>query len=141
LAGLRIPPSTRVLVSEEKVYDSSNPYAPEKLSLILSLYGPPNFEQAVEIGLQLVSIGGLGHTSVLHTDANDHRRIDYFASKMLTSGLLINLPASQGAIGFSNDGLTPSLILGCGSWGGNASSENVGIKHLLNYKTIVGKKD
>ncbi|MDR2777039.1 MAG: aldehyde dehydrogenase family protein [Puniceicoccales bacterium] len=140
LAGLRIPATARVLVSEEKVYDASNPYAREKLSLILSLYGAPNFEQAVEIGLQLISIGGLGHTSVLHTDANDQRRIDYFANKMPTGRLLINLPASQGAIGFSNDSLTPSLTLGCGSWGGNASSENIGIKHLLNYKTIVGKR-
>jgi acetaldehyde dehydrogenase/alcohol dehydrogenase len=141
LADLTIPSAARVLVSEEQIYNASNPYAREKLPLILSLYHAPDFEQAVEIGLQPVSIAALGHTSVLHTNASNQRCIDYFASKIHTGRLLINLPASHGAIRFSHGSLTPSLALDCGSWRGNACSENIGIKHLLNGRTIVGKKD
>ncbi|MDR2721213.1 MAG: aldehyde dehydrogenase family protein [Puniceicoccales bacterium] len=140
LAGIDVPSDAKVLISEEKSYASENPYSHEKLSPILALYGANNFEEAVEIGLNLVAIGGLGHTSVLHTDARKQQRIDYFATKMPTGRVLINAPATQGAIGLCNEGIEPSLSVGCGSWGGNSVSENITVKHLLNHRTIAEKR-
>ncbi|MDR1255557.1 MAG: aldehyde dehydrogenase family protein [Puniceicoccales bacterium] len=137
LAGIAVPESTRALVSEETSWDAANPYSHEKLSPILALYGAEDFEQAVEVALKLVNIGGLGHTSVLHTDAKNQQRIDYFAAKIPTCRLLINMPTTHGAIGLCNSHMTPSLTLGCGSWGGNSTSENVGVKHLLNFKLVI----
>ncbi|MDR2664013.1 MAG: bifunctional acetaldehyde-CoA/alcohol dehydrogenase [Puniceicoccales bacterium] len=142
LAGFSVPASTKVLLAEEKVYDSSNPFAHEKLSPVLALYGAPTFEKAVEIAVALIFIGGLGHTSVLYTDPKNQDRIDYFSQKLPTGRLLINSPASQGGIGdLYNFRLEPSLTIGCGSWGRNSVSENVGIKHLLNYKTVAERRE
>ncbi|MDR3144583.1 MAG: aldehyde dehydrogenase family protein [Puniceicoccales bacterium] len=140
MAGVSVPKSTRVLVSEEKSYGGDNPYAHEKLSPILAFFRARDFEHAIEIGLHLIAIGGLGHTAVLHTNSRNQQRMDYFATKIPAGRLLINSPATQGAIGLCNDCLTPSLTLGCGSWGGNSVSENIGVQHLLNHKLVVEKR-
>jgi acetaldehyde dehydrogenase/alcohol dehydrogenase len=136
LAGIDVPEHTTVLVSEEKSRAMENPFSHEKLSPILALYKAPCFVEAVEMALELVSVGGLGHTAVLHTDAKDQWRIGYFATKMPVGRVLVNVPATHGAIGLCNCHVTPSLTLGCGSWGGNSSSDNIGVKHLLNYKIV-----
>lgn len=136
LAGIDVPTNTRVLISEEESCTAENPYAHEKLSPILAFFKAKNFEEAVDIGVKLTSLGGLGHTSVLHTNTENQQRVDHFALKMPTGRVLINAPASQGAIGLCNDGIAPSLSIGCGTWGGNSTSENIGVKHLLNYKTV-----
>ncbi len=142
LAGFKVPEHAKVLVAEQASYDVSNPYAHEKLSPILAMYRADNFEQATDIAYALISLGGLGHTSVLYTDERTQDRIDYYATKMPTGRILINSPASQGGIGdLYNFRLEPSLTLGCGSWGGNSVSENVGVKHLLNYKTVAERRE
>mgnify|MGYP004533493887 FL=1 len=142
LAGFKVPEHAKVLVAEQTSYDVSNPYAHEKLSPILAMYRADNFEQATDIAYALISLGGLGHTSVLYTDERTQDRIDYYATKMPTGRILINSPASQGGIGdLYNFRLEPSLTLGCGSWGGNSVSENVGVKHLLNYKTVAERRE
>ncbi|MDR0595532.1 MAG: aldehyde dehydrogenase family protein [Puniceicoccales bacterium] len=140
LAGVTVSETTRVLISEETSSDAANPYAHEKLSPVLALYKANNFEEAVETGLQLVKIGGLGHTAVLHTNVKNKQHIDYFATKIPACRLLINQPATHGAIGLCNSCMIPSLALGCGSLGGNSISENIGVKHLLNYKLVI-KRD
>ena len=142
LAGFNVPESAKILVAEEKIYDASNPFAHEKLSPVLALFRAKDFHDAVDTAVSLVNIGGLGHTSVLYTNQLNGDRIDYFASKLPTGRLLINCPASQGGIGdLYNFRLEPSLTLGCGSWGRNSVSENVGIKHLLNYKTVAERRE
>ena len=142
LAGFEVPVNTKVLVGEEIEIALENPFAHEKLSPILALYCANTFEKAVEMAHDLVLLGGAGHTSVLHTDEKTKDRINYFATKLPTGRLLINSPASQGGIGdLYNFRLEPSLTLGCGSWGGNSVSENVGIKHLLNYKTVAERRE
>ncbi|MDR3316652.1 MAG: bifunctional acetaldehyde-CoA/alcohol dehydrogenase [Puniceicoccales bacterium] len=142
LAGISVPEHAKVLVSEEESYDASNPYAHEKLSPILALYRAKNFAAAVDGAMALIDLGGRGHTSVLYTNPKNRDRIDYFAGKLPTGRLLINSPASHGGIGdLYNFKLNPSLTLGCGSWGKNSVSENVGIKHLLNYKTVVERRE
>ena len=142
LAGIDVPVDTKVLVGEETEVDIENPFSHEKLSPIIALYKAKNFEKAVDIAHDLVLLGGAGHTSVLHTDPRTKERVDYFANKLPTGRLLINSPASQGGIGdLYNFKLEPSLTLGCGSWGGNSVSENVGIKHLLNYKTVAERRE
>ena len=142
LAGFEVPQTAKVLISEQTSYDVSNPYAHEKLSPILTMYSADNFEQASDMALALVTLGGLGHTSVLYTDERDQTRIDAYAQKMPTGRILINSPASQGGIGdLYNFRLEPSLTLGCGSWGGNSVSENVGVKHLVNYKTVAERRE
>ena len=142
LAGLEVPVSAKVLVSEEKDYSVANPFAHEKLSPILTLYSAKDFENAVEMAYDLVILGGAGHTSVLYTDERTQDRINYFAERIPTCRLLINSPSSQGGIGdLYNFKLEPSLTLGCGSWGGNAVSGNVGVEHLLNYKTVAERRE
>ncbi len=142
LAGFTVPGNTKILISEQTSYEKSNPYAHEKLSPILTMYKADNFEQATDIALELVTLGGLGHTSVLYTDERKQERIDFYSTKMPTGRILINTPASQGGIGdLYNFRLEPSLTLGCGSWGGNSVSENVGVKHLLNYKTVAERRE
>ncbi len=142
LAGFKVPEDTKILLSEQKDYTNDNPYAHEKLSPILTMYKAKNFEQATDIALALVTLGGLGHTSVLYTDERVKDRIDFYALKMPTGRILINSPSSQGGIGdLYNFRLEPSLTLGCGSWGGNSVSENVGVKHLLNYKTVAERRE
>jgi acetaldehyde dehydrogenase/alcohol dehydrogenase len=141
MAGVEVPANTSVLVGEEKSCDSANPFAHEKLSPILALYRAKDFEEAVDIGLKLVTLGGAGHTAVLHVNSKKQDRVDYFAERMPAGRLLINSPASQGAIGVFNVHVPPSLMLGCGSWGGNSISENVAPKHLLNYKLVADRQD
>ena len=142
LAGLDVPKSAKVLLSEQTSYKADNPYAHEKLSPILTMYKAVDFEQATDIALALVKLGGLGHTSVLYTDERNQDRIDFYAQKMPTGRILINSPSSHGGIGdLYNFRLEPSLTLGCGSWGGNSVSENVGVKHLLNYKTVAERRE
>ena len=142
LAGFEVPAHTKVLVSEETSTARENPFAHEKLSPILALYKASDFYKATDMALELVNLGGIGHTSVLYTDNRSQDRINYFATKLPTGRLLINSPSSQGGIGdLFNFKLEPSLTLGCRSWGGNAVSENVGVKHLLNYKTVAERRE
>ena len=142
LAGFKVPQEAKILLAEQADYSAENPYAHEKLSPILTMYKAENFEEATDIAYALVHLGGLGHTSVLYTDERVQSRIDFYATKMPTGRILINSPSSQGGIGdLYNFRLEPSLTLGCGSWGGNAVSENVGVKHLLNYKTVAERRE
>lgn len=142
LAGFDVPFDTKILLAEQTDYTANNPYAYEKLSPILTMYRAQNFEEATDIALKLIELGGLGHTSVLYTDERKSDRIDFYANKMPTGRILINSPSSHGGIGdLYNFRLEPSLTLGCGSWGGNSVSENVGVKHLLNYKTVAQRRE
>lgn len=142
LAGVTVPESAKVIIGEETEVNVANPFAHEKLSPVLALYKAKDFNQAVEMANDLVILGGAGHTSVLYTDARTQDRINYFAEQLPTCRLLINSPSSQGGIGdLYNFKLEPSLTLGCGSWGGNAVSGNVGVEHLLNYKTVAERRE
>ena len=141
LAGFSVPENTKILIGEVTVVDESEPFAHEKLSPTLAMYRAKDFEDAVEKAEKLVAMGGIGHTSCLYTDQdNQPARVSYFGQK--TARILINTPASQGGIGdLYNFKLAPSLTLGCGSWGGNSISENVGPKHLINKKTVAKRAE
>ncbi len=143
LAGVTVPEETRVLIGEVTSVDISEEFAHEKLSPVLAMYRAENFEQAVEYADQLVKDGGYGHTSSLYVDEVNHReKIEQFAARMKTCRIVINTPSSHGGIGdLYNFKLAPSLTLGCGSWGGNSVSENVGVKHLLNIKTVAERRE
>lgn len=142
LAGFKTPEDAKILLAERPKLDLNDPFSKEKLSPILAMYKAKNFEEATKIAYELVSHGGLGHTSVLYTDSRKEDRIKAFAEMMPTCRVLINTPSSQGGIGdLYNFKLEPSLTLGCGSWGGNAVSGNVGVKELLNYKTIAERRE
>jgi acetaldehyde dehydrogenase/alcohol dehydrogenase len=142
MAGVKVPESAKVLVGEVTEISLGEEFAHEKLSPVLALYSAKDFDEAAEKAYQLIIMGGAGHTSVLYTDERDQTRIDKFATKLPTGRILINSPASHGAIGdLFNFRLEPSLTLGCGSWGGNSVSENVGVKHLLNYKTVAERRE
>ena len=143
LAGITIPEGTKVLIGEVESVDLSEEFAHEKLSPVLAMYRAVDAEDAFSKAEKLVADGGYGHTSSIYLDtvaAKD--RLDEFASRMKTCRVLVNTPASQGGIGdIYNFRLTPSLTLGCGSWGGNSVSENVGVKHLLNIKTVAERRE
>ena len=142
LAGISVDKDVKVLIGEENEVDINNPFAHEKLSPILAMYKAKNFEDAVEKAHKLVLIGGAGHSAALYTDERVQDRINLFAETIPTCRLLINSPSSQGGIGdLYNFKLEPSLTLGCGSWGGNAVSGNVGVEHLLNYKTVAERRE
>lgn len=142
MAGLEVSKDTKVLAGEVNKIDLAEEFSHEKLSPVIALYKASDFEEAVEKAYQLIELGGAGHTSVLYTDERKKDRINYFANKLHTGRILINSPSSQGGIGdLYNFRLEPSLTLGCGSWGGNAVSENVGVKHLLNYKTVAERRE
>jgi len=142
LAGFETPENAKILLCERPSVDWSDPFSREKLSPILTMYKAKDFEQATEMAYELVSKGGAGHTSVLYTDERYKERIDKYAEKMPTCRVLINSPSSQGGIGdLYNFKLEPSLTLGCGSWGGNAVSGNVGVENLLNYKTVAERRE
>ncbi|MCQ2753740.1 MAG: bifunctional acetaldehyde-CoA/alcohol dehydrogenase [bacterium] len=142
IAGIQVPEDTKVLISERKIVDKCDPYAHEKLSPILALYRADNFEQAVDMAHELVMMGGAGHSSALYTDTRTQERVNYFAQKLPTCRLLVNSPSSQGGIGdLFNFKLEPSLTLGCGSWGGNSVSGNVGVENLLNFKTVAERRE
>jgi acetaldehyde dehydrogenase/alcohol dehydrogenase len=142
MADVTVPKDAKVLMAECADVGIGEPFSYEKLSPTLALYRVADFKAAVDLADRLVRFGGLGHTSVLYTDARNTDRIDYAGSRLKTSRVLINTPSSQGAIGdIYNFKLDPSLTLGCGSWGGNSVSENVGIRHLINVKTIAERRE
>ncbi|AVB30587.1 bifunctional acetaldehyde-CoA/alcohol dehydrogenase [Proteus mirabilis] len=143
MAGIEVPVKTKILIGEVKETTDAEPFAHEKLSPLLAMYHAQNFEDAVHKAEKLVEMGGIGHTSCLYTDQdNCPEHVAYFGDKMKTSRILINTPASQGGIGdLYNFKLAPSLTLGCGSWGGNSISENVGPKHLINTKTVAKRAE
>lgn len=142
LAGISVPETAKVLIGEAQDINENEPYAYEKLSPVLALYRCEHFEDGLSKAHELVRFGGFGHTSVLYTDPVNSGRITRFGEVMKTGRVLVNMPSSQGAIGdLYNFKLAPSLTLGCGSWGGNAVSENVGVKHLLNIKTVAERRE
>ncbi|RXK85787.1 bifunctional acetaldehyde-CoA/alcohol dehydrogenase [Filimonas effusa] len=143
LAGITVPEETKVLIGEVTSVELDEPFSHEKLSTVLAMYKAKNFDEALEKATRLVKLGGFGHTSVLYTDtAISQDRIDKFGAAMKTGRTIINMPSSQGAIGdIFNFKLSPSLTLGCGSWGGNSVSENVGVKHLLNIKSVASRRE
>lgn len=142
MAGVKVPENTKILIAEAKDVGEAEPFSVEKLSPVLGLYRARDFTQAVKKAAELVEYGGVGHTAVFYTDPRNRDRIDHFSRVMKTGRILVNMPASQGAIGdIYNFRLEPSLTLGCGSWGGNSISENVGVKHLLNIKTDAERRE
>ena len=143
LAGVEVPENTKILIGEVESVDLSEEFAHEKLSPVLAMYRANSFDEAVEKAEQLIEDGGLGHTASLYVNTHTGtEKIEKFSHKMKTARILINTPSSQGGIGdLYNFKLTPSLTLGCGSWGGNSVSENVGVKHLLNIKTIAERRE
>ena len=142
LAGFEVPESAKILLAERDVVDWEDPFSREKLSPILTMYKAQNYEEAAEKAYELVLKGGAGHTAVLYTDERTSERIDHYAEKMPTCRVLVNSPSSQGGIGdLYNFKLEPSLTLGCGSWGKNAVSGNVGVENLLNYKTVAERRE
>ena len=142
LAGFSIPEDSKVLLCERAKLDWNDPFSREKLSPILTMYKAKSFEEAADMAHELVLKGGAGHTSVLYTDERKSERINAYAEKMPSCRILINSPSSQGVIGdLYNFRLEPSLSLGCGSWGGNAVSGNIGVEHLLNYKTVAERRE
>ena len=143
LSGFKAPEGSKVLVGEVESVELSEEFAHEKLSPVLAMYKAQNFEEAVAKADRLIKDGGLGHTSSLYINVETGAdKINYFRSVMKTCRIVINTPSSQGGIGdLYNFKMTPSLTLGCGSWGGNSVSENVGIKHLINIKTVAERKE
>ena len=143
LADIEVPEETKILIGEVESVELSEEFAHEKLSPVLAMYKATNFEDAMEKAYHLVEEGGIGHTSSLYANpltAQD--KIEKFYSKMRTCRVLLNTPSSQGGIGdIYNFKLAPSLTLGCGTWGGNSVSENVGIKHLINIKTVAERRE
>ena len=143
LCGFEAPESARILVGEVESVEISEPFAHEKLSPVLAMYKAESFDDALKKAEKLVADGGFGHTSVIY--ANEHTakdKIAAFGDLMKTCRILVNTPAAQGGIGdIYNFKLRPSLTLGCGSWGGNSVSENVSVKHLLNYKTVAKRRE
>ena len=143
LAGVDVPENTKILIGEVENVDISEEFAHEKLSPVLAMYYAKDFDEAIEKAQRLIKDGGLGHTSSLFIDTlHEKEKIEKFYNNMKTCRVLINTPASQGGIGdLYNFKLVPSLTLGCGSWGGNSVSENVGIKQLVNIKTVAERRN
>lgn len=142
LAGVQVPEATKILIGEVESAELSEEFAHEKLSPVLAMYKAKSFDDALAKAERLVEDGGLGHTGCLYVNPAEQEKIRKHAAAMKTCRILVNTPASHGAIGdLYNFSLTPSLTLGCGSWGGNSVSENVGVKHLLNIKTIAERRE
>ena len=143
LAGVSVPENTKILIGEVESVDLSEEFAHEKLSPVLAMYKSSSFDDALKKAYRLIEDGGLGHTSSLYVNTvTEKEKIEKFYSKMKTCRVLVNTPSSQGGIGdLYNFKLAPSLTLGCGTWGGNSVSENVGIKHLLNIKTVAERRE
>ena len=143
LAGIKVPDTSKILIGEVESVDISEEFAHEKLSPVLAMYKAKDFDDAVKKACRLIDDGGLGHTSSLYVNTiTENEKIEKFYNTMRTCRVLINTPSSQGGIGdLYNFKLTPSLTLGCGSWGGNSVSENVGLKHLLNIKTVAERRN
>ena len=143
LAGVDVPATTKILIGEVESVDISEEFAHEKLSPVLAMYRANTFDEAISKAERLVADGGYGHTSSLYINPlNNQEKIHKFESAMKTCRILINTPSSHGGIGdLYNFKLTPSLTLGCGTWGGNSISENVGVKHLLNIKMVAERRE
>ncbi len=142
LAGVEVPEDTKILIGEVESVDISEEFAHEKLSPVLAMYKAKDFEDALCKAEQLVADGGYGHTSSLYINVNEREKIMLHASRMKTCRVVVNTPSAHGGIGdLYNFNLAPSLTLGCGSWSGNSVSENVGVKHLLNYKVVAERRE
>ncbi|HBI52601.1 MAG TPA: bifunctional acetaldehyde-CoA/alcohol dehydrogenase [Ruminococcaceae bacterium] len=143
LAGVTVPAGTKILIGEVESVDISEEFAHEKLSPVLAMYRAKDLDDAFGKAEQLIADGGFGHTSSIYINtATGGEKLDEFEARMKTCRILINTPSSHGGIGdLYNFKLTPSLTLGCGSWGGNSVSENVGVKHLLNIKTVAERRE
>ena len=142
MAGVDVPKNTKILIGEVESVDISEEFAHEKLSPVLGMYKAKTFDEALEKAAQLVADGGYGHTSSLYVHPAETEKIAKHAAAMKTCRVLINTPSSHGGIGdLYNFKMAPSLTLGCGSWGGNSVSENVGVKHLLNIKTVAERRE
>ena len=142
MAGVKVPADTKILIGEVESVDISEEFAHEKLSPVLAMYKAKTFDEAIAKAEQLVADGGYGHTSSLYINVNEKEKMEKHAAAMKTCRILVNTPSSQGGIGdLYNFKLAPSLTLGCGSWGGNSVSENVGVKHLINIKTVAERRE
>ena len=142
LAGVEVPKDTKILIGEVESVDISEEFAHEKLSPVLAMYKAKTFDEAIAKAERLVADGGYGHTSSLYINVNEKEKMAKHAAAMKTCRILVNTPSSHGGIGdLYNFKLAPSLTLGCGSWGGNSVSENVGVKHLLNIKTVAERRE
>ena len=143
LAGVEVPESTKILIGEVESVEITEEFAHEKLSPVLAMYKFKTFDEALDKAAQLVADGGYGHTSSIYlNEITEREKLSKFAARMKTCRILVNTPSSHGGIGdLYNFKLAPSLTLGCGSWGGNSVSENVGVKHLLNIKTVAERRE
>ena len=143
LAGVEVPESAKILIGEVESTDLSEEFAHEKLSPVLAMYRASSFEDALDKADTLVRDGGIGHTASLYVDTVTSRaKLDAFADRMKACRIVVNTPSAHGGIGdLYNFKMTPSLTLGCGSWGGNSVSENVGVKHLLNIKSVAERRE
>ena len=143
LAGVTVPEGTKIIIGEVESVDISEEFAHEKLSPVLAMYKAKDFADALDKADQLVADGGYGHTSSIYlNEITEGKKLNAFAARMKTCRILVNTPSSHGGIGdLYNFKLAPSLTLGCGSWGGNSVSENVGVKHLLNIKTVAERRE
>ena len=143
LAGVTVPETSKVLIGEVESVDISEEFAHEKLSPVLAMYRAKDFEDALDKAEHLIADGGYGHTASLYVNAiSEKAKIEEYTHRMKTCRILVNTPSSQGGIGdLYNFKLAPSLTLGCGTWGGNSVSENVGVKHLVNIKTVAERRE
>ena len=143
LAGVDVPEGTKILIGEVESVELSEEFAHEKLSPVLAMYHAADVQDAFAKAEHLIADGGYGHTSSIYLNvATEQAKLDEFAERMKTCRILVNTPSSQGGIGdLYNFKLAPSLTLGCGSWGGNSVSENVGVKHLINIKTVAERRE
>ena len=143
LAGVTVPAGTKILIGEVESVDLSEEFAHEKLSPVLAMYKAKNFGDALSKAEHLIADGGYGHTSSVYlNETTETEKLNEFAARMKTCRILVNTPSSHGGIGdLYNFKLAPSLTLGCGSWGGNSVSENVGVKHLINIKTVAERRE
>jgi acetaldehyde dehydrogenase/alcohol dehydrogenase len=142
LAGFNVPEDAKVLIGEVESVELSEAFAHEKLSPVLAMYRAKSFDEAIAKAERLIADGGFGHTSSLYINVvSGKEKMNKFTDAMKTCRILINTPSAHGGIGdLYNFKLEPSLTLGCGSWGGNSVSENVGVKHLINIKTVAERR-
>ena len=143
LAGVKVPAGTKILIGEVESVELSEEFAHEKLSPVLAMYRAKDISDAFDKAEHLIADGGYGHTSSIYLNVGtEQAKLNEFAARMKTCRILVNTPSSQGGIGdLYNFKLPPSMTLGCGSWGGNSVSENVGVKHLLNIKTVAERRE
>ena len=143
LSGVKTPEDVKILIGEVTSVDISEEFAHEKLSPVLAMYKAKDFDDALDKADKLVKDGGIGHTSCIYCNVRTEKdKLEKFRNRMKTCRILVNTPSSHGGIGdLYNFKLAPSLTLGCGSWGGNSVSENVGVKHLLNIKTVAERRE